>query len=154
MTLVLILAIAAVLSGAPSSASATDAGGIPRLAANPTTTPVAETTPAGPTLMPFGVAIGGFAGLAGLALLAWFVLLPRRRRRVESGQSDSRPASPAGRTAAEEEVAAALHRRTLRRGRMRLEEDPIIASMGVASRARAKPGVSRAQRSARRSPPT
>lgn len=153
-TLLLVLAIVAVLSGAPSAASATDAGGIPRLAANPATTAAAETAPAGPTLMPFGIAIGGLAGLAGLVLFAWYVLLPRRRRRVESGPSDSRTALPASRIAADEQVAAALHRRTLRRGRVRLEEDPIIASMGVGSRARPKPGVSRAERAARRSPPT
>ena len=152
----LVLAIVAVLSGAPSSASATDARGIPRLAANPATAPAAETAPApaGPTLMPFGIAIGGLAGLASLALLAWYVLLPRRRRRVESGPSNSRIALPASRIAADEQVAAALHRRTLRRGRVRLEEDPIIASMAVGSRARPKPGVSRAERAARRSPPT
>ena len=155
-TLILVLAIAAVLSGAPSSASATDGGGISRLAANPAAKPAAETAPApaGPTLMPFGIAIGGLAGLGGLALFAWYVLLPRHRRRVESAPPHRRVARPSSRTAADEHVAAALHRRTLRRGRVRLEEDPIIASMGVGSRARPKPGVSRAERAARRSPPT
>ena len=109
-------------------------------------------------MMPLGIAMGGVAGLAVLALLAWYVLLPRRRRRVEPGPSDSRTALPTTRSATDEKVAAALHRRTLRRGRVRLEEDPIIASMGVGVGAgagpRPKPGVSRAQRSARRSPPT
>ena len=114
-------------------------------------------------MMPLGIAIGGLAGLAVLALLAllaWYVLLPRRRRRVEPGPLDSRTALPTTRGATDEMVAAALHRRTLRRGRVRLEEDPIIASMGVGAGAgagagpRPKPGVSRAQRSARRSPPT
>lgn len=105
-------------------------------------------------MMPLGIAIGGLAGLAVLALLAWYVLLPRRRHRVEPGPSESRAALPTTRSATDEKVAAALHRRTLRRGRVRLEEDPIIASMGVGAGPRPEPGVSRAQRSARRTPPT
>jgi len=155
-SLLLVLAIAAVLSGAPSSASATDAGGIPRFAADPATTPSADpaTAPAGPTQVPFGIAIGGIAVIAGLALLTWSVLLPRQRRNVESGPAVSSPERATPRSTTDEQVAAALHRRTLRRGRVRLEEDPIIASMGVGAGPRPEPGVSRAQRSARRTPPT
>ena len=104
-------------------------------------------------MMPLGIAIGGLAVLAVLALVAWYVLLPRRRRHVEPGPSGSRTAVPTTRSASDEQVAAALHRRTLRRGRVRLEEDPILASMGVGAGSRPKPGVSRAQRSARRTPP-
>ena len=106
-------------------------------------------------MMPLGIAIGGLAGLAVLALLAWYLLLPRRRRGVEPGPSEGRTALPTTRSATDERVAAALHRRTLRRGRVRLAEDPIIASMGVGAGPRPEPGVSRAQRSARRrTPPT
>jgi hypothetical protein len=146
-TLLLTLAIAAVLCGAPSSASATSTRAGPPLAGR------SEPAPAALAFEPIDIAIG-VGGIAALGLIAWYFVPRARRRRVESGRTEKRHPRPARRTAADEQVTAALHRRTLRQGRVRLEEDPIIASMGVASRSRAEPGVSRARRSARRSPPT
>lgn len=132
------LAIAAVLYGAPSPASAADAA----------------STQADPTFGPVGIAIG-IGGIAAMALFAWLVPLLRRRRRVEPRSSDTRDDAQRKRTTTEEQVTAALHRRTLRRARVRLEEDPIMASMGVsAAGPRADHGVSRGRPSARRSPPT
>jgi hypothetical protein len=153
--MLLIVAIAAVLCGAPSTASASGTRAATRLAGQPASAPAADAEPApgGPTIEPIQIAIG-IGGIAALALIAWYALLPARRRRVDSGLSERREPRPAPRTATDEQVTAALHRRTLRRGRVRLEEDPIIASMGVGSHSRAEPGVSRARRSARRSPPT
>ena len=142
----LMLAITSVLCGAPSSASATSTRAGPRLVG------ASEPAPA-PTFEPIDIAIV-IGGIAALGLIAWYVVRRARRRRVESGPIEKRHPTPARRTAADEQVTAALHRRTLRRGRVRLEEDPIIASMGVGSRSRAEPGDSRARRTARRSPPT
>jgi hypothetical protein len=146
-TLVLTLAIAAVLSGAPSWASATGTRAGPQLAGR------SDPPPAALAFEPIDIAIG-VGGIATLGLIAWYFVPRARRRRVESAPTEKRHPRPARRTAADEQVTAALHRRTLRQGRVRLEEDPIIASMGVGSRSRAEPGVSRARRSARRSPPT
>ena len=150
--LLVVLAIAAVLCGAPSPASATDTGGASGRAS---TEPAGEaaSAPLGFGLEPLEIAIG-IGGIAALAFFAGFLLLHVRRRRVGAKSSVSPDEAPPGPTAAEEQVTAALHRRTLRRARVRLKEDPIIASMRVGSGARAEPGVSRAQRSARRSPPT
>jgi hypothetical protein len=154
-SVLLIVAIAAMLCGAPSLASATGTRAVPRLASQSTSAPAADAAPAtsGPTFAPYEIAIA-IGGIAALALIAWYALLPARRRRFDSGPAESRESPPASRTAADEQVTAALHRRTLRRGRVRLEEDPIIASMRVGSQTRAEPGVGRARRSARRSPPT
>ena len=149
--LLVVLAIAAVLCGAPSPASATDTGALGR----PTAVSAgdAASTPLGFGFEPLEIAIG-IGGIAALAFFAGFLVLHVRRRRVGAKSSVSPDEAPPGPTAAEEQVTAALHRRTLRRARVRLKEDPIIASMRVGSGARAEPGVSRAQRSARRSPPT
>jgi hypothetical protein len=154
-SILLIVAIAAVLCGAPSTTSASGTRAAARLAAQPASGPAADAAPApgGPTIEPFQVAIG-IGGIAALALIAWYALLPARRRRVDSGPPERRDGPPASRTSTDEQVTAALHRRTLRRGHVRLEEDPIIASMGVGSNSRAAAGVRRARRSARRSPPT
>lgn len=138
-TLFIVLAIAAVLCGAPSPAFATDTSG--------------EPARAGTIFEPFEIAIG-IGGIGGIALFGCFALLVRRRRRVSARLSKDGDDSPATPSTAEEQVTAALHRRTLRRGHVRMDEDPIIASMGVGSPSRAEHGVSRAQRSARRSPPT
>lgn len=152
----LTLAIAAVLSGAPSSAYATDGGGASGPADHPTPTAATDpaSEPAGLAFEPVEIAMGLGGVGAVLALLAWSVLALGRRRRVEAAPSERRRDPPASPTAAEEHVTAALHRRTLRRGHVRLEEDPIIASMGVGSPSRAVPNAGRARRSSRRSPPT
>jgi hypothetical protein len=73
------------------------------------------------------IAIGG---MAVLALIAGLLVIVGRRRRL---QPDA--AAPAYRARAlrpdtvDVRVAAALHRRTLRRAKVRLEEDPIVASI-------------------------
>lgn len=136
-------------------ASATDAGGVARAAANQDAAPAADpaSVPAVPAFEPLEIAIG-IGGIAALALFAGYVLLHVRRRGLRANPAETRDELPAGPTSAEQQATAALHRRKLRRARMRLEEDPIIASMGVSSTARREPGVSRAKRSARRSPPT
>lgn len=154
-TVLVFIAIAAVLCGAPSLASATEAGGGVGIAGDHNTAPAAEagSSPAGLTFGPVAIALG-IGGIVARALFAWLVPLARRRRRKEPRLAGARDQAGSRRTEAEEQVTAALHRRTLRRGRVRLEEDPIIASMGVGSTARREPGVSRARRSARRSPPT
>ena len=141
--LLVLIAIAAVLCGAPSLASASDTGGSVGAAAS-----------AAPGLTVGTVAIAlGIGGILAMALFAWLVPLARRRRK-EPRSPDASDQAESKRSAADDHVTAALHRRTLRRGRVRLEEDPIIASMGVGSTARREPGVSRARRAARRSPPT
>lgn len=149
-----ILAIAAVLSGAPSPASASATRDTPgRPAAEPAGQPASP--PAGLSFEPLEIALG-IGGIGALALFAGYLLLERRRR-VGAKSSERRDDTPARPTSAEEQATAALQRRTLRRGRMRLEEDPIIASMGVGSTTRSEPGISRArraQRSSRRSPRT
>ena len=140
-----VLALAAVLSGAPSPASAAGGAAATVPTGNPNTTDV--------TLGPVAIGIG-IGGIVAMALFAWLVPLARLRRRIEAGSSKADNVGTARRAAAEEQVTAALHRRTLRRARVRLEEDPIIASMGVGSPSRAEPGIRRARRTARRSPPT
>jgi hypothetical protein len=137
----ILLAITAVLCGAPS----------PVLATDPATAPAAD--PAGLSFGPLGIGIG-IGGIAALALVAWTVRLFRGRRRDRAKPSEGHGEAPSGPTSAEEQVTAVLHRRTLRRARVRLEEDPIIASMGVGTQSRAETRVGRARRSARSSPPT
>ena len=153
--LLVVIAIAAVLCGAPSLASATDTGGVAGIAGDPNIAPAADTAswPAGLTFGPVAIAVG-IGGIVAMALFAWLVPLARRRLRKKPRLPRAGDHAESRRTAAEEQVTAALHRRTLRRGRVRLEEDPIIASMGVGSASRREPGVSRARRVARRSPPT
>jgi len=131
---IIVLAISAVLYGAPPSAFATGT--------------------ADATMGPVAIAIG-IGGIAAMALFAWLVPLAlRRRRRREPRWLDALADEPSRPTTTEEHVTAALHRRTLRRAHVRLDEDPIIASMGVGTAASAEPGVRRARRTVRRSPPT
>jgi hypothetical protein len=67
------------------------------------------------------------AALATLAILGTILVLARRRRRPAA---ETAPAGVA--PSIEDEVTAALRRRTLRRSRRRLDEvDPIVASLGV-----------------------
>ena len=95
----------------------------------------------------------GLGGAAALALFAWLLVLAGRRRRTAPGASPvaNRIRGPAG--TADEQVTATLYRRTLRRSKIRLDEDPIIASMGVEA-ADAETRGRAARRSTRRSPPT
>ena len=149
------LAIAGVLSGAPSSASVPGSGGIRALSTHPLATPASESAsaPAAPLVEPLEVAIG-IGVIAALALFAWFVGLAGRRRRVQPSAPEGGNDAPVGPTAAEQQLREVLHQRTLRRARMRLEEDPIIASMGVSSATLPEAGAANPRRSARRSPPT
>lgn len=150
--LIVLIAIAAVLCGAPSLASATDAAGVSGIAGDPNIAPAADaaSSPVALTFGPVAIAVG----IGAMALFAWLVPLARRRLRKKPRSPHASDRAEIRRTAAEAQVTAALHRRTLRRGRVRLDEDPIIASMGVGSATRREPGVSRARRAARRSPPT
>jgi len=153
--LLLVLAIAAVLHGAPSTVSGADGTVAARHAGHSTAAPNAGSAqaPTGPAFAPAEIAIG-VGGIAALVLLACYGLISRRRRGIGTRSEEAREHAPPFRTA-DEMATAALHRRTLRRAQVRLEEDPILASMGVGSAKRAtKPGVSRARRAARRSPPT
>ena len=146
----MILAVAAVLSGAPSLASAS----APRIPAEASRGPVAAPSAVQADLA-FGpvepaVAVGG---LVAVAVVGWFVLFPGRRRygpQPSTGEGEE----PVARRTSEEQVTAVLHRRTLRRAHVRLEEDQIIASMGVGSPSRDQPAAPRAGRSTRRRPPS
>ena len=151
-----VLAIAAVLYGAPSPATGADTYTGDRLEGHPASGSEADSAAAadGPTLTPVGIALGLGSGIVTLVLLAWYVMVPRRRRGVDSDTNGTRHDAKTSQTA-EDVATAALHRRAIRRAKVRLEEDPILASMGVGSAKRAsKPGVGRARRAARRSPPT
>ena len=151
----IVLAIAAVLLGAPPSASAAGAARALPLSGQSTAAPSAEpaSAQADPTLGPMAIALG-IGGIAAMAFFAWLIPLVRRRRRVEPRWTDGEDDVPSGRTTTEQQVTAALHRRTLRRARLRLDEDPIIASMGVGSPSGTETGARRARRVSRRSPPT
>jgi hypothetical protein len=97
----LAMALATVLSGVPSFASAAEVV-------------VAEPSPWEGAAVPLAVG-------AATATLAGVVLLLAARRRRPSGST----AGTAAIDATEEEVvAAALQRRTVRRGRVRIEDDP------------------------------
>ena len=150
----IVIAIAAVLLGAPPPASA--AGAVRALPLSGHSTAAASAEPASaqadPTLGPMAIALG-IGGIAAMAFFAWLIPLVRRRR-VEPRWTDGEDDVPSGRTTTEQQVTAALHRRTLRRARVRLDEDPIIASMGVGSPPGAEAGARRARRASRRSPPT
>ena len=94
----IVLAIAAVLSGAPSSASAAGSGGIRALSTHPFAAPASDpaSPPAAPFVEPLEIAIG-IGGIAAMALFAWFVGLAGRRRRVQPSASragTTRPPAP------------------------------------------------------------
>jgi hypothetical protein len=84
------------------------------------------------------------AALASLAALGGIVALVLWRRRPTA------PAGPTGEIVSiDDEVAAALHRRVVRRaGRRPTEEDPIVASLGIGEMPAPKPATRR--RAARR----
>ena len=151
---IIVLAVAAVLYGAPSPAYAA-VGGAPIPSRGSSAGPSADSPnpQAGATVGPLAIAIG-IGGIVVMALFAWLVPYARRRRGVEPPFWDTSGHAQRSPTTTDEKVTAALHRRTLRRARLRLEEDPIIASMEVGSSSRTERGVRRARRSARRSPPT
>lgn len=145
----IVLAVAAVLSGAPSLASAT----APPAPAEASRGPLPAPSAVQPDLSfgPVELAVAG-GGLVAVAVVGWFVLFPGRRRYEPhaSASDDQEPLAP---RTSEEQVTAVLHRRTLRRAHVRLEEDQIIASMGVGSPSRDQPGAPRPGRSTRRRPP-
>ena len=150
----IVLAITAVLCGAPPPASAAGTVRAPHPSGASTAAPSADaaSAQADPTVGPIAIALG-IGGIAAMAFVAWLIPLVRRRRRVEPRWTDIDDDVPSGRTTAEQQVTAALQRRTLRRARVRLGEDPIVASMGVGSPPGAETPARRTRRS-RRSPPT
>lgn len=66
-----------------------------------------------------------------VALVGWLLVRLGRRRRhaADATPGDGRSALGTG-TATDAQVAAALHRRILRRAKVRLDEDPIVAAVG------------------------
>ena len=150
---------AATVSAAPETGGPNGVGGSGQSAASasraPSSTPAADTAASIPTDSQIGPLelVLSLGGLTALALFAGFVLLASRRRRAapEPGPSGA-DVRIAGATA-EEQVTATLHRRTLRRSRMRLDEDPIVAALGVGA-PNAGPAAHPARRATRRSPPT
>jgi len=76
-----------------------------------------------------------------------------RRRRAAPADGPLDDERPRRRGTAEEEVTATLHRRTLRRSKMRPDEDVIVASMGSNGMPSAESAAHPARRTHRRSPP-
>jgi hypothetical protein len=72
-----------------------------------------------------GVLLIGVAGVAGIALIGSALLLFGRRR---SDPTEEQLAAAAA------DTAAALERRTIRRSKVRLADDPIVAAMGIGER--------------------
>ena len=114
---ILVLALATALSGVPSMASAPADGAAAELSLDGTTVTVA----------------GGLAAVT----IGGIVLLVTRRR----GRRQMSPAAQRQAEAIEENVTAALTRRTLHRGRLRLDDEVMSGSRRAPSRvskARAK----------------
>ena len=121
------LVVIAALVGAPSRAFA-DGNDRPDPADGGPTAPVAgqreeeaDGNPAngGPLS---AVLVAGLAGVGAVALIGTAILLAGRRRQR---RSEGAVPSAAG------ETAALLERRMVRRARMRMDEDPILAAMGI-----------------------
>jgi hypothetical protein len=77
---------------------------------------------------PLSVLMIGLGGVAAVAIIGSAFLLATRRR---ASRATSRAAGDGTPTAASDATDAALERRTLRRARMRLDDDPIVAAMGL-----------------------
>ena len=94
----------------------------------------------------------GVGALTSVALLATLLVIAARwrRSRARSSGDGGRPAVP---PTNEERVTAVLHRRTLRRARVRIDEDPIVASIGVGSTTREARPSRQPRRAPRRPPP-
>lgn len=102
------ISLLAALSGAPPRASVTAMG----LAAR------AEVATS-PNDVLFSLLLIGLAGVAAVALIGIGFLLARRERVTEPPPS------------AMAQAAAALERRSVRRSKVRLSDDPIVAAMGI-----------------------
>lgn len=76
-----------------------------------------------------GAAVGTVWGVAAVALVGVLILLAAWRRRAGTATDDSPVPEAAARAASD--VDEALERRTRRRARLRLDEDPIIAAMDL-----------------------
>ena len=139
---VVALVMSAALLGAPSSASATEPtveDGRSRAAEVglvTESTAVEVTDVVGDELLLLLV-LTGLAGIASLALLGMaFILAVRRRdQRLEP----------------EAEAAAVLQRRTIRRARMRLPNDPIVDALGIDPRGQQRSRLPRLESAERRS---
>lgn len=121
----------------PVSKTPPDAAPIGVLASSPAADPVHAED--GGSISQIGAAIA-IAAVAVLALVVWLLLIVGRRRRlapVAVPPAYRARALPPDTT--DDAVAAALHRRTLRRAKVRLEEDPIVASIDRESTPAARP---------------
>lgn len=111
-------------------AGATQAGHASRAPSSDGEDPAAGPEPdhQDPGTLPIAAGIGG---VIAAALLGWFGVLAGRRRR-RSAASGPGAIDPPGAGSEGDKVDAALLRRTLRRAKMRLdEEDPILTSIGI-----------------------
>lgn len=111
----LVVAVATALLGAPSRASATGNDGTPVEVDGSSGTPI----------------VVGLVGLAAIGLIGARLSLLGRRRRT---RDDARAA-----TAVAADTSAALERRTLRRARVRLSEDPVISALGIPAEREQRP---------------
>ncbi len=97
------------------------------------------------------VLLGGLIAVAAVALLGTMLLVLGRRRRPRP-DPDLPSAAPASAAAvAEDAVAATLRARTVRRARERLDEDPILAALGIDEAASARRARVRSARVSRES---
>lgn len=138
---VVALVMSAALLGAPSSASATEPtveDGRSRAAeVGLTMEPTVEVTDVVGDELLLLLVLTGLAGIASLALLGMAFILAMRRRdqRLEP----------------EAEAAAVLQRRTIRRARMRLPNDPIVDALGIDPRGQQRSRLPRLESAERRS---
>jgi hypothetical protein len=120
-------AASAGLHDGPVDATPPAAAPIGVLASSPVADPVHAEDSQSMSQIGIAIAIGG---MAVLVLIAGLLVIVARRRRLQP-----EPVAPAYRARAmppettDVRVAAALHRRMLRRAKVRLEEDPIVASI-------------------------
>ena len=119
----LLLIVLAALFGAPSHATATGDG-----ISDPPASPGAGKQDAddgplsgeGPLVL---VVLAGLMAMASVALVGSATLVAGRRRRAETGGgTEGAPAS---------DMTSVLERRTVRRAKLRLDDDPIVAALGV-----------------------
>ena len=96
--------------------------------------------------------IAGLVGIAAVALLGSMLLVAGRRRRRDAPATVTPGARRGLRPAAAEAVTATLRARSVRRARTRLDEDPIVAALGIDDEASARRARDRAARASREGP--
>lgn len=117
---VLALAMLAALLGAPSSASAGSALSAPAYGGRDAAAEPASRLDGGVLTV---LVLVGLSGVATTAIIGSAVLVRGRQRRGDE------PTNPA--VAEQAATDAMLERRALRRARVRLPDDPIVAAMGI-----------------------